>query len=103
MRDIPPVKEKSLSSEVQKIILRQGLTYLPRAMDTLGTLAVEAESHAVRVQASRAIINAMTVASSEMTENQAGSELLSQVREADHQASIETKIPKGIEESFDGN
>ena len=94
--------DKTLSAQVQKIILQQGLTYLPKAMETLGTLAVTAESHAVRVQASRAIINAMTVASGEMTENQAGKELLDRVRDADHAASIETAIPKGIEESFDG-
>lgn len=94
--------EKTLSAQVQKIILQQGLKYLPKAMETLGTLAVSAESHAVRVQASRAIINAMTVASGEMTENQAGSELLQRVRDADHAASIETQIPEGIKESFDG-
>ncbi len=93
--------DKSLSSKVQKIILQQGLTYLPKAMDTLGHLAENAESHAVRVQASRAIINAMTTASGEMTENQAGEELLKQVRDADHASTIKTNVPDGIKDSFD--
>ena len=95
--------EKTLSNQVQRIVLQQGLRYLPSAMDNLGMI-LQFDSGAtgsVRVQAARALIAAMTMAGSEMTETEAGSELLEAVREAEHVSSIETEIPDGIKESFD--
>ena len=71
------------------------------AMETLGTLSKTAESHAVRVQASRAIINALTTASGEMTENEAGKKLLEAVRDADHASKIKTPIPDEIKDAWD--
>ena len=96
--------DKTLSAQVQKIVMNQGLKYLGRAMDTLGELIAEDSeaTGAVKVQASRAIVGALTTASGEMTESTAGKELMGRIREAEHISSIETEVPDGIKDSFDG-
>lgn len=96
-------KEKNLAARVQKIILNQGLNFLPDAMKTLGKIVADdsAAKPAAKISAARAIIGAMTTASGEMTENEAGQELLRRIRDAEHESSIETAVPQGIKESFD--
>lgn len=94
--------EKTLESQVKRIILRQGVQYLSDAMDTLHSISTSADApQNARVQASRAIVNALSQASEGMSEDQAGEELLAALQAAEHLSDVHTDVPKGIRESMD--